>query len=174
MQLFQKHTGKQGFTLVEVLVVVLIAVLITLASVPVYKRNQERARYMAASGVLLQLGTAVALYQESCSGSLLSGSIVLQSPGNTATSFPDSTLATCPSDAGSQADKNVLGWLQGRQYLQKLPLGSGGLYKGYRFTVYPSDTDKLASMSDTQNNSLAEYRYAWVDRNGNITHNSGI
>ena len=59
---FIKNT--RGFTLLEVMLVVLIAVLVTMAAVPAYKRNQDRNRYMAASGVLMELGTAIRIAQE--------------------------------------------------------------------------------------------------------------
>lgn len=56
---------KRGFTLVEILFVVIIAAGILAYAVPSYKRTKERARYEAATGVLMDLGsTALALKQK--------------------------------------------------------------------------------------------------------------
>lgn len=51
--------SKQGFTLVEVLFVVLIAAGIMAFAMPAYKRMQERADYTAALGTLLDASNAV-------------------------------------------------------------------------------------------------------------------
>jgi len=50
---------KYGFTLVEVLFVVLIAAGVMVFAVPAYKRAQERADYNAALGTLLEVSNAV-------------------------------------------------------------------------------------------------------------------
>ncbi len=50
---------KQGFTLVEILFVVIIAAGILAFAVPAYKKSQERAAYESATGILLDLGNAV-------------------------------------------------------------------------------------------------------------------
>lgn len=171
MQHFQKHTGKHGFTLVEVMVVVLIAVLITLASVPLYKRSQDRVRYMAASGVLMQLGTAISLYQEACGDSGASFPVTTGTKLTSLTLSPwtSGVLASCPSS--DYGGGEFLMWLQGRNYLQKLPSDeSGKTYKGYEFTIYPSGNSKVASMKGS--NSLTEYQCADIDKNGKITTGS--
>ncbi len=50
---------KQGFTLVEVLFVVLIAAGVMVFALPAYKRVQARANYNAALGTLLDINNAV-------------------------------------------------------------------------------------------------------------------
>ena len=50
---------KYGFTLVEVLFVVLIAAGVIAFAIPAYKRVQERSDYNAAMGTLLDIGNAV-------------------------------------------------------------------------------------------------------------------
>ena len=50
---------RKGFTLVEMLFVVLIAAAILVFSVPAYKRVQEKADYNAALGILLDVSNAV-------------------------------------------------------------------------------------------------------------------
>ena len=49
----------KGFTLLEVLVVVVIAASVLLFAVPAYKRMQDKTTFMAAQGVLIDLGSAV-------------------------------------------------------------------------------------------------------------------
>lgn len=51
--------SKRGFTLVEVLFVVIIAAGVMAFAMPAYKRMQERANYNAALGTLLDIGNAV-------------------------------------------------------------------------------------------------------------------
>lgn len=50
---------KQGFTLVEILFVVIIAAGILAFAVPAYKRAQERGLYEADTGVLMDIGNAI-------------------------------------------------------------------------------------------------------------------
>ncbi|MBR2082653.1 MAG: type II secretion system protein [Elusimicrobiaceae bacterium] len=55
--------SKHGFTLVEILFVVLIAAGVIAFSMPAYKRMQERSAYNAATGTLLDVGNAVGSLQ---------------------------------------------------------------------------------------------------------------
>ncbi len=50
---------KRGFTLVEILFVVIIAAGILAFAVPAYKRSQEYSEYQAATGFLMAIGNAV-------------------------------------------------------------------------------------------------------------------
>ena len=50
---------QKGFTLLEVLIVVVIAVSVAAFAVPAYKKSQDRNRYMAAQGALIDLGNGV-------------------------------------------------------------------------------------------------------------------
>ena len=54
---------QKGFTLLEVLIVVVIAVSVAAFSVPAYKKMQDRNRYMAAQGVLIDVGSAIRSFQ---------------------------------------------------------------------------------------------------------------
>ena len=49
---------KKGFTLMEMLFVLIIAATIVAFAVPAYKRSKERAKYEAAVGILIEIGAA--------------------------------------------------------------------------------------------------------------------
>ena len=53
-----------GFTLTEMLFVVLIAAGILVFAVPSYKRAKERSAYEAATGLLVKLGSAVQTFEK--------------------------------------------------------------------------------------------------------------
>lgn len=53
------HPKKTGFTLVEVLFVLVIVAAVMAFAVPSYKRTKDRAAYDAATGILVDLGNAV-------------------------------------------------------------------------------------------------------------------
>ena len=52
---------KKGFTLMEMLFVLVIAATIVAFAVPAYKRSKERAKYEAATGILMDLGSGTVL-----------------------------------------------------------------------------------------------------------------
>lgn len=171
MRLFKKPS-KRGFTLVEVMVVVLITVMLTMLSVPIYKKNQDKNRYLAASGVLMELGNAVRMLQDtyeevSCGTAVTANGAVLS----------ESEAAATPTCT------NLISWLQTNRYLSKIPF-ENGKYKGYVFhilTDYPQGEvncgtayncdgkDGVACMAG--DNSVEEYRCVWVDRWGNFHYN---
>ena len=55
---------KKGFTLLEVLIVVVILASVVLFAAPAYKKMQARAQYNAALGTLIQLGEGLRLLYE--------------------------------------------------------------------------------------------------------------
>ena len=73
---------KRGFTLLEILIVVIILASVLAFAFPAYKRTQDRNLYTAATGVLLDLGNAVQNFQTD-----------LATFGNT-TSFPSTCEKT--------------------------------------------------------------------------------
>lgn len=125
---------KRGFTLVEILVVVVIALSVIAFAVPSFKKTQERSRYLAAKGILLDLGNAVV--------SMQSAMQVEASGGN---SFPSSktqitnTISTATDkldQLGSySSDTNLAKAMFSRKYLNPIPFDSGNTFKGYSFYV---------------------------------------
>ena len=149
-----------GFTLVEVLVVVVIAVMVTLYAVPAYRRSQERNRFMAASGVLLELGNAAIM--------LRADYPTLNLP-NTEISYNKSS-DSCPE---TPSDSNLILFLQCHNYLGKIPF-SGGAYQGYSYIISPytltadcgSGCTNLGVACMSGDNLLEKYTCAWVDTAG--------
>lgn len=127
---------KNGFTLLEVLIVVVIAVSVAAFAVPAYKKTQEKNKYLAAQGVLLDLGTAVRALRAD-----------LRAEGGS-TKFPSSAVTMSVDDqtsAGSSLstelhDQNVdtlRKSLFSRRYMQPIAYDSGSTYKGFSFVLCP-------------------------------------
>ena len=79
---------KFGFTLVEMLFVVVIAAGILVFAVPAYKRVQEKANYNAALGVLLDVNNAVNSLKRDLKEVASTTSISFPIGNDTAWSFP--------------------------------------------------------------------------------------
>ena len=119
---------KRAFTLVEVLVVVLVAVLVTMMAVPAYKKTRDKSRYMAASGVLMELGNAMRMLREEYPTLNVSATLGATST----TGLSETALNSAPTSA------NLITWLQVNRYLNRLPLDANGKYMGYSFKVASS------------------------------------
>ena len=179
----------RGFTLVEILMVVLIGIATSLIAVPVYRNMQDKNRYLAAEGVLRDLGSAMTALTENHPDYLFGP---VQVTGN-GVDVDVAALDSAPSAPTTNANA-VIGWLRGNNYIKSLPLSSG-VYKEYAFWIKTdpgenfSDEDccSLRNESDdvaetvamgnvlacmTGNNSNSEYLCAWVDKLGNVRHNS--
>ncbi len=134
---------KNGFTLLEVLIVVVIAVSVAAFALPAYKKTQEKNKYMAAQGILLDLGSAVrAVRADMSSGSFPSGS----SPVQVTTSW-NSTAAPANEITSSNANYELFR----RKYMAPIPFDSGNTYKGFSFYVCPQG--KASSSNCCGNNS---------------------
>ncbi len=123
---------RNGFTLLEVLIVVVIAVSVAAFAVPAYKKTQEKNKYLAAQGVLLDLGTAVRAIRAELptSQKFPSGS----SPEQVTTSW-HSTASPNDEITASNAKNEIFR----RQYMAPIPFDSSNTYKGYSFYVCPQD-----------------------------------
>lgn len=177
----------KGFTLVEILVVVLIGIAAALVAVPVFQHSQAKNRYLAASGVLMDLGNAITLVQEQYPDLLLDPTQITGNGGDVTSEAAD----LAPTST------NLMGWLRANKYIQNIPFeGSTGTYRGYTFwvkTVTSTDEnlfqetccapsiDQTHVMTEsvgkpivacmTGENINSEYTCAWVDKFGNVTHN---
>lgn len=119
--------NKSGFTLLEVLIVVVIAVSVAAFAVPAYKKTQEKNKYLAAQGVLLDLGSAVrALRADMSTGSFPSRSVPAQV-------FKDWYSSDAPADEINSS--NAQNELFRRKYMAPIPFDSGSTYKGFSFYV---------------------------------------
>ena len=112
--------SRAGFTLLEVLIVVVIAVLVTMFAVPSYRKAQERNRFMAATGVLMDIGNAARMLHEDYPNLTYNANVTAN------TSWTDSN---CPSEPTSS---NALMFLQCHRYLNDIPF-SGTTYQGYSY-----------------------------------------
>lgn len=126
--------AKKGFTLVEILFVLIIAAGIMAYAVPSYKRAKERSRYEAATGILLDVGSAAAQIKrsgEGCTGK----NAYLQVPVNYTASatFTQAMAGQTWRDYKSTIpvanyDARCKDSLFGLGYLQKIPANTGYEY----------------------------------------------
>ncbi len=123
--------AKRGFTLVEILFVLIIAAGIMAYAVPSYKRAKERSRYEAATGILTDVGNAA--WQIKHGGDGCTGmSAYLQVPVNYEASFSfASELANTNWETYAMQLKSFRlcqDSLFGFGYLQKIPANTGYQY----------------------------------------------
>ena len=159
---------KKGFTLLEVLVVVLIVVIITLIAVPSYNKSQDKNRYLAASGVLVELGNGVRMALEDYPGLEISS----QKVQGSFTSLSENQALSSP-----QA-QDFVNWMFTHKYITQIPWESGNTYMGYSFYVSTkgnancgTDCKKTGAIACMNGSNLNEkYRCAWIDQSGNLLH----
>ena len=163
-----QHKRHGGFTLIEVMLVVLIGVVVTLFSVPAYRKNQDKNRYLAASGVLMDLGNAARMFHADYPNVSIASCSVSGNLSNNA--------SATPTECGS-GDSTWVGWLHTNKYLNNIPF-SGGLYMQYSFFISSVGTancgtgclnlDGGAMACMKGSNVNAEYRCAWITRDGQL------
>ncbi len=176
---------RAGFTLLEILVVVVIAISVTAFAVPAYKKTQERNNFLAARGVLMDLGAAM---QAMRSDLLSAGKDLSQAPSAVSaikTTYQNSTktayknIANYSSlDSLTLSDDNVRYTLFAREYMQPIPLNSSHAYKGYYFYLCPigggnskccrSSKNTIACMRKASSCSSADYPGAYIDNETNL------
>jgi len=161
----KKTLHKAGFTLLEVLVVVVIAVTVTMFSVPAYKKSQARAQYMTASGVLIELATATQMLMESYPNLVISSA---------AFNTNETTDATDPTN--STAAK----WMRGQNYLAKVNFNSNGTYMGYTYSFSTQGTaacgeectkDGAIACMANGSHMIDVYQCAWISMDDGLLHN---
>ncbi len=123
--------NQKGFTLLEVLIVVVIAVSVVAFSVPAYKKTQDRNRFMAAQGVLIDLGNGLRSLQEDLSFPFPTGYKLVASHWQNSVMEPDVEITA----------SNAPNALFARRYMSSIPYDSGSnAYKGYTFYICPENT----------------------------------
>ena len=157
--------GRGGFTLVEVLAVVVIAVLVTMFAVPSYRRAQERNRYLAATGVLMDMGNAARMLHADYPDIVYTRNFT-----------SNATWTTCPEEPTTD---NLVTFLQCHKYLGEIPF-SNARYQGYLYRISLQGTTStcgacgsvewVACMYDSSA-SVSEYQCAYIDKQGNLHHN---
>lgn len=153
----------KGFTLLEVMIVVLIAVIVTVFSVPAYKKTQEKNRYRAASGVLMDLDNAMRMFKEDYPDYEFnfSGDVgLITANGTNTTDTPPTTSAN-----------NLAAWLQSHSYLNQIPF-TNGTYMGYQFRFDGACCSGAhgANVCMTSANELSEYSCVWIDKQGALDY----
>lgn len=140
--------GKKGFTLVEILIVVVIIVSVAAFGLPAYKKSQERNQYTAATGVLLDIASAKRLLAEDLPAleeadeSEISvfnfGGQVTSTHQLTSDDTYKSALPAENSATGRKITETNLPYaLFARGYLRPIPYddATNSKYKGYKFYI---------------------------------------
>lgn len=133
---------KKGFTLTEVLIVVVIAITVTAFAVPAYKRTQDKANYTAALGWLMQIGSAVQALRMDMQMEGLSYSFPTTSTAivivDTAWNTTDSSVQSALTLGALGKDNAKLGKaLVQRNYMARVPAYT---FHHYNFIVCPTGT----------------------------------
>lgn len=161
--------NKNGFTLIEVMIVVVIALAVTAFSVPAYKKAQQRNQYTAAQGVLIQVASGIrSLYAQYPDSVRITGSVTNSWGSGSSADMCDKSGATTEVCA-----KRLL-FTQG--FLTTLPL-SGSSYKGYTYYACGSGTTGggccgqsgwSSDMVACMNGGSSPYTGAYVTNSGNL------
>jgi len=181
---------RAGFTLIEVLIVAVIAISIAAFSVPLYKKSQERNKLTAAQGVLVEIANAMQAIRADYTSA---GVSLIDVPrGNTQlTTTHQSTTASSYQEARNfnsiaEVDYSHMPYaLFARDYMQPIPYSSGNTYKGYRFYICKAAVSteqsccKLSEIACIRKNSsctkTSDFQGAYIDDDGllvEVTNNS--
>lgn len=117
--------GKKGFTLIEVLVVVVLIAIVSMLAFPSFKKSREVAKNEAARGKLLEVANAARMYNED------SDQYVVGKLGTAHTGFKNPIVLfwTSPSSPKEKDAylKNKDSW--------DWPTASEATYKGYTYYI---------------------------------------
>ena len=145
--------GKQGFTLVEILFVVIIAAGILAFAVPAYKRSQVYSEYQAATGLLMSIGNAV--QSASADAGAFPQSTEKEITGSENVSAPDSKSKTITgylgTTTGSARDTLFVQALFEYGYLHPFKTSS----PGYKFYAVKDNASEVCSGACKVENSVA-------------------
>lgn len=128
-----------GFTLTEMLFVVLIAAGILVFAVPSYKRAKERSAYEAATGLLVKLGSAVQTFEKDLQlkGSSLTAAegtaIELDKSKLNSTSLSSDVTLNAAYFQNTTTTSQKLGMLIPAKYLDDFPAAGSPQLGGYKF-----------------------------------------
>ncbi len=135
---------KRGFTLVEILFVVMIAAGVLAFAIPAYKKTQARAKYERSLGALDLLGNALVSLQRECTlkGINISycrpadGMSAVTFGGRTAADYENTTLNAALTEAFGNSAK-FMDVLANFDFLRKNAVPIGADYDLY-ITYFPS------------------------------------
>lgn len=179
---------KKGFTLLEILIVVVICISIAAFAVPAFKKTQEKARFNAAAGALVQLGNAVKnlrldLDMEGTNTTfpLSTDYVSLSADWSDPSNSTFTTVANATKLADIATSNDNLGYaLVARGYMPQFP-STTNTFNGYTYYICPatgsgstqtccSSTSVIACMTNTD--SLV-YRYGKFMENGSVVAAEG-
>lgn len=148
--------GKKGFTLVEILFVLIIAAGILMYAVPSYRRTKERSQYEAAVGTLVSVGNAIQSLEQYLQSEGYTFSLPTDESSNAYYTMPTAQpkllqmgCVASPRDAiagasGTSAkNSNFVHFLFAMKYLDKAPFASA---TGYSFYAIHNTSTKTASI----------------------------
>lgn len=130
---------ENGFTLLEVLIIVVIAVSVAAFAVPAYKKTQEKNKYLAAQGVLLDLGTAVRALRADLRAEKENAKFPAL-PTVMAVADQTTEGTSLSQELQDQNDATLCQSLFSRRYMQPIAYDSGNTYKGFSFVLCPDGT----------------------------------
>ena len=137
---------KRGFTLLEVLVVVVIALSVAVFAVPAYKKTQDLNNYTAAQGALLSLGSAVRNMQMDIAAAgkddwPLDSSIQVLSSWQNASNASDSEIASANKTVAEIEAADDFKYALFTSYMAPIPFtnSTDSTYKGFKFYICPAN-----------------------------------
>ena len=165
--------GKKGFTLLEILVVVIIATSVLFFAVPSYKRSKDKAAYTAAQGVLVELRSAMLSMRQDLHNANNSHTVPPEANHATKLSagWQDETDSNYSSAVNADMDQLTPALIPyalfAKKYLQPIPFGNNSTFSRYEFFLCPlngvaevccgADKRVVACMWDDTHNHSCSY-----------------
>ncbi len=160
---------KNGFTFVEVLVIVVLIAIISLVAVPSYKKGLETSKNNQARAKLVEIANAARMYNEDARGSgQIAGSFGSPVAGY---SDPEILFFTTTDDNRNDAESKKYAYLRDAESF------SGKGFRGYNFYICTPDVADAACGGDinvvaimTPSDTITDERYVgkvWKVSNDN-------